>query len=230
MKSSRTCLYSHPSCWWVSLYLSLAMALCAAFFPQTMTAHGIGTPHLVNAPMGPYAIWAYTDPNPLRVGEMHVTVGVAERQTMTMLDNVPIRVVLAPLMGDSPPITVSATNTDSINRFLYTAVLAPPRDGQWRVTIQLTGISGVGSIAFTTSVLPSQFVTWGTLLRLSLALLGASWFIWTWWHWQPPTRRHSLSTTPPLFSGEDANLNKPMKAGQAPMPTPTTQEQQASGE
>jgi hypothetical protein len=44
-------------------------------------AHGIGTPRVVNQPAGPYLLSAWTDPDPLRMDETHVVVGVTNAAT-----------------------------------------------------------------------------------------------------------------------------------------------------
>ncbi len=48
------------------------------------TAHGGGTPRLVNLVVEPYRLWLWTEPEPLRVGEAHFTIAVETMNMETM--------------------------------------------------------------------------------------------------------------------------------------------------
>ncbi|MEZ4620844.1 MAG: hypothetical protein R2867_35780 [Caldilineaceae bacterium] len=41
-----------------------------------LLAHGGGTPRLTDVAAGPYRVFTWTQPEPLRVGEVHLTIGL----------------------------------------------------------------------------------------------------------------------------------------------------------
>ena len=62
---------------WARAVLVLGFAF--GYAVPTARAHGGGVPQLINAGAGPYWISVWTQPEPLRVGESHFTVAVAEQ-------------------------------------------------------------------------------------------------------------------------------------------------------
>ena len=43
---------------------------------RSVHAHGGGTPRLTAEPVGPYSLFAWTEPEPMRAGDVHVTLAV----------------------------------------------------------------------------------------------------------------------------------------------------------
>lgn len=50
---------------WLLLLLVLS-------WPTRVATHGSGTPRLVNIIAGPYRLWVWSLPDPIRVGETHI--------------------------------------------------------------------------------------------------------------------------------------------------------------
>jgi hypothetical protein len=72
-------------------------------WPVVGMAHGSGTPRLVNVAAGPYRLWVWSLPEPVRLGEMHLSVAVATPEATTDLT---VTIDLAPVDPSAPSITL----------------------------------------------------------------------------------------------------------------------------
>jgi hypothetical protein len=168
--------------------VGLALILPLTFWvaADTVWAHGGGTPQLVNAQAGPYRVSAWTQPDPIRVGKVHITVAVAEPATeQSEADNLvldaTVRVHLQALERGGESLVVLATRENAVNKLFYEADLDLTSEGQWRMTIQVKGPAGAGGASFDVEVLsPSAFNSlarrwpmWGGAGLILLA--AASW-------------------------------------------------------
>lgn len=171
-----------------STLAGLALILPFTFWiaADSVRAHGGGTPQLVNAQAGPYRVSAWTQPDPIRVGRVHITVAVAEPATeQSEADNLildaTVRVHLDHLSRDGESLVVLATRENAVNKLFYEADLDLTSEGEWRMTIQVEGPAGAGSANFEVAVLsPSAFNSltrrwpmWGGAGLILLA--AASW-------------------------------------------------------
>jgi hypothetical protein len=140
---------------------------------QPLFAHGGGIPQIANAPIGQYTISVWTDPAPLRVGTVHVTVGLAQENEAVL--NRQIQVTLAPVAGGQP-IEARATHENSANKFLYEADLAIDRPGDYRITVQVDNLADSVSFIDTVtgaSLTTNPFVIGGIVLLVAVvALVG----------------------------------------------------------
>jgi hypothetical protein len=152
----------------------LAVLLLIAMPALPAAAHGGGTPQLTAAPAGPYRLFAWTTPEPWRVGEAHTTVAVTQPDVEgrdTPISGAQVTVVYAATEGASQPIRVTAVEGSGAQVGFYEADAVLPAAGAWQVTILVSGPAGSGEAAFAHSVLPAESgVNW-TLVGLGAGAL-----------------------------------------------------------
>lgn len=136
------------------------LLLLAGLVVPSAGAHGGGTPQLVNESAGPYWISVWTSPEPVRAGEMHVTVAVSEpgsgQEAGPPVLGAGVRLQLRPQSANYAPLSARATNEQSANRLFYEADLTVPDAGRWDAQIMVEGPQGSGQATFTLQVLPAQ--------------------------------------------------------------------------
>lgn len=149
--------------------------------PIHVRAHGMGTPQKINEPAGPYLVSIWTDPDPLRVDEVHVTVAVTDRQTQAPILDSRVTVQLASLEEESVSLSAPATQENSPLKFLYVAVFEPPFAGPWRGTVIVDGPDGSGEpVSFDIDVLPPAPFNWLWVGTGGLGVLLAFWLARSW--------------------------------------------------
>lgn len=156
-----------------SLVLSLACL-------RPVLAHGGGAPQITDVPAGPYRLFAWSSPDPWRTeGAVHLTVAVtmvdAAGQVMPISDAV-VTVRLTAESQSAPQMQLIAEPNPTATGF-YEADGELPVAGAWRVEVVVSGVEGVGSGRFTTTVQPGgafQWMIWaGVGIGIGvLALLG----------------------------------------------------------
>ncbi len=156
----------------------LALMLMVA---AQVRAHGIGTPQVINELAGPYIISIWTDPDPLRVGEAHVTVAVMDSETESPILDARVLVELTWLDDPSILLTAPATRENATLKIVYVAIFEPPQAGEWQGTVLVDGPNGSGVVApFTVSILSPARINWSLIGGLALGLLMAGWMVWSW--------------------------------------------------
>ena len=155
---------SRMSVAWLLGVLAFILSVTAAY------AHGGGTPQLTNAEAGPYRVFAWTQPEPWRVGEVHISIAVTlpppedaivdEGVTNNALDTpVTDAIVQATLTRTEEPgasVTVQAAPQELLGNLYYEADATLNAPGEWRVTVDVSGPRGSGEASFTTEVLPAR--------------------------------------------------------------------------
>lgn len=161
-------------CGWIALSLSAA----------PLYAHGGGIPRLTDVVAGPYRIFAWTQPEPLRVGAIHLSIAVVKgERTNASLDepvtDAAVTVALAPAAGEQQaPLEVSAVLQPQLGNYYYEADATLPTEGEWRFTIKVRGALGEADAAFVGEVLSVRQINWtliiggGVLLAALLVLIG----------------------------------------------------------
>jgi hypothetical protein len=162
--------------------------LLSSLWPAVMLAHGGGTPQLTRAEAGPYSVYAWTVPEPLRAEEVHVSIAVtvpaanAAGQALEIpVTDAEVEVSFAPVGRPEQAITVQASPQSDLGNLYYEADAVLPTDGEWQVTVGVTGPSGSGSARFSVQVLPVVGMNWslviggGVLLLIIVGLMG----MWT---------------------------------------------------
>lgn len=172
---------------WPSLLPVIVACALLTMLPHTARAHGGGTPRLTAAPIGPYRLYAWTQPEPWRTGKVHVTVGVTQPVTDTALaaqrmeQPVPDARVTVTFRSEADPaqvVTVPGVHQALLNDVYFDAETTLPTDGPWRVTVAVAAPGGGGQGEFLVDVLPPRSINWawvaGVILVLAagLAILG----------------------------------------------------------
>lgn len=142
-------------------------------WPASGLAHGSGTPQLVNRAAGPYVLSVWSLPEPLRVGEVHLSVGVR-----APADDFVVQLRLTPIEPLGKPLVQTTTIQDRLLQRYYEADFVLPSAGEWQATVILQGVAGEERTDFSFTVLPPTRVNWALLSWLALAfsgLIGASW-------------------------------------------------------
>ena len=158
---------------WCWLLLLLAIS-----WPASATAHGSGTPRLVNVIAGPYRLWVWSLPDPIRVGETHFSVAVEEATPPpTTATTFTVQLTIRPLDQSHPPLTLTTSQQDRFLQTYYEADFTMPAVGEWQATVQVSGPAGVGTTTFPFTVLPPQRVNWEVVLWgavMLVAILGST--------------------------------------------------------
>ncbi len=162
-------------CW----LLGLGLALSGLSLVGPAQAHGGGTPQLVNAPFGPHLLSVWTNPDPPRVGVVHVTVALAERVEgaagieagAPVLDR-PVTIALIPPEGGTP-LTTRATHEAAENKLLYETDVRLEQAGLWEVRLQT---DAWGPQSFILAVQPAAAFPWPVIAAAALAAAGVIWF------------------------------------------------------
>jgi hypothetical protein len=171
----------------------LGFALLLLFGIRPAQAHGGGTPQLTNAEAGPYLVSVWTEPDPIRVGEFHVTVAVLEspdpsssgREGGDLVLDATVQVGVKPVSQAGQTLVAYATRENAVNKLLYEADLDLPSEGQWRVDIQVEGPAGIGSTGFDIEAAPPsvinalEWLPWPVWAGLGLVLLAVGWSVHT---------------------------------------------------
>jgi hypothetical protein len=164
----------------IGLLLILLLAL-----PAALLAHGGGTPQLVNEPAGPYWISVWTTPDPARVGEFHLTLGISEpgegREAGPPVLGADVQVSLEPGAGTAADVvTTTATNEQSTNKLFYEADVSIPVEGSWQVAIAVDSPAGQGSASFPLEVEPRQSTNWLLLGGGGVVLVVVLFALFSW--------------------------------------------------
>lgn len=116
-------------------FLLLAF-ICVQFVPS-VGAHGGGVARITNQPIGDYVISVWLNPDQPRVGDIHVTVGLALDQEPVL--NHPIQVQLIDVAGQKPSRIAPALHANAVSRFLYEADIVVPSAGDYLVVVEVDG-------------------------------------------------------------------------------------------
>jgi hypothetical protein len=148
------------------------------FSARPALAHGGGAPQLTNATAGPYRVSVWTEPDPARVGELHVNT----RDGGDLVLDAAVLVQVEPVGWSGETLIAAATRDNAVNKLFYEADFDLPAEGDWRVEVQVDGPAGAGSTAFDVDALPPSTLNnlfglgWPLWAGLGLALLATGWW------------------------------------------------------
>ncbi len=161
--------------------LGLAVALGWLALAAPVWAHGGGTPRLTASPAGPYSVYAWSEPEPWRAGEVHLSIAVtlpadAEAQAdgaqvETPVIDADIQVSFIPPEGDDAPIVVQAQRQTQLSDYYFEADTVLPSAGLWRIEIAVEGEAGSGSTEFTIPAQEGRSLNWALMAAAGGALL-----------------------------------------------------------
>lgn len=151
----------------------LSFALTAA----PLSAHGGGTPRLINAGEGPYRLFAWTQPEPLRVGDGHISIAVTvppsgsgladdryiSNDLASAVQDADITVTLTSVDESIAPLTVKALPS-TLSEFYYEVDLVLPADGEWDVSVSATAELGTSEAIYRAEILPAREISWPLIL------------------------------------------------------------------
>jgi len=164
--------------WWrAALMLALLMLWLT---PGAASAHGGGVARLVQVQAGPYELYAWTSPDPVRVGTMHVTVALAEpgSDDPVLGAAVEVRVIPVDTVEPAETLVAQATNSAAANRITYETDLEVPVEGQWQTVIHFDSPEGSGSAQFDVEVKARSLTNWLLIGGAGLAVLVVGWALW----------------------------------------------------
>lgn len=159
--------------------------LCLVVTALPLAAHGGGTPRLINAGEGPYRLFAWTQPEPLRAGDSHISIAVTERppdsaqvddryitnDLASAVQDAEIVVTLRSADESVAPLAVSALPS-TLSEFYYEVDLTLPVAGEWDVSVSATAELGTSEATYVVQVLPARQISW-PLILLGVALVVA---------------------------------------------------------
>lgn len=174
------------ACWQIGVVILIAARLLFVF-STPIFAHGGGTPQLTDAEAGPYRIFAWTEPEPWRASEVHVSVMVTlapppgteenERAAANRLDepvnDAEVSVTFAPVDALEEAQTLPAELQALGGNISYELDTELPVAGIWQVAIAVDGEEGLGDAAFEVDVLPARTVNLWILVGGVLLLIVA---------------------------------------------------------
>ncbi|MCU0966347.1 MAG: FixH family protein [Burkholderiaceae bacterium] len=153
----------------------LLLLVCASAGPAQ--AHGGGTPQLVQAPSGPYQVYAWTNPDPARIGVLHVTVSLVQPATQEPVLDADVQIVAAAGEGGQT-VSAPATHENAVIKTYYEADLDLPAAGPWQITVAHSDAAGSGSASFSLDVQPAAFNWRPIAVGAVLAVIAAgAWFL-----------------------------------------------------
>jgi len=148
---------------WIALLLvTLCLTIATASLPAS--AHGGGTPQIVDAPAGPYRLFAWTSPDPWRAEELvHVTIAVTRVDAAGQVFPITDAQVTIRLISEAQPdqaLTFFAQPVSAVATGFYEFDHKLPGDGLWHIEIEARGVEGVGVVAFTMVAEPAAPTRW----------------------------------------------------------------------
>lgn len=159
-----------PAPWGILLSAALAGTLGPA--SPTARADHMGTLQLNRGRVGAYAVSAWTQPSPPRVGACLVAVAVMRPETRAPVLDVAVRVTAEPVDGAGEPVATQARRDKDPLGIRYLAELTLPRGGQWTIRIDVAGREGDGTVDFPLEVRPPLRLAWWLLAGVGAAIAG----------------------------------------------------------
>jgi hypothetical protein len=137
----------------------------ALLWARPATANG-GTIQVSMERAGPYEVTVLTDPTPIRVGTIDVSVMV-ERADGDLVQDAQVLVRATPAVGPNGGGSYEATHDRATNKLFYAADVKIPQAGPWQIDVTINSALGAGSVSFDIQVSEP-----GLLDRLPLLILA----------------------------------------------------------
>lgn len=156
------------------------LAVLLALLPTAhVAAHSGGAPVLVDAPAGPYHVFAWILPEPPRVGAVHLDVAVTlapapaapANQLVEPVTDATVQVTFTPQSRPGQPMVATATAPSGLNGYYYEIETVLDSPDLWRVLIEVSGPPGQGNVSFERQVLPPRRVNWPVVASAGVGLL-----------------------------------------------------------
>jgi hypothetical protein len=147
-----------------------------------VSAHGGGTPQVVNEAVGNYVVSVWTQPDPLVTGTVHVTVSLSERIVndsgriepgQPVLNQEIVLITTAP-GEDDPTDSIPVTHANAANKLLYEADFDLEQTGTWQIVMF---VNGVDELPFTLDVRSPSPINWTVAGGIMLIVVVIGWFV-----------------------------------------------------
>lgn len=151
-----------------------AIAGMALLVPPRLMGNG-GTVQLSNERAGPFLVSVFSEPAPLRTGEIDISVLVQDADTRSSIDDAEVTVLVEPQDHAGRPGRYPATRAQATNKLFRAAKFPIQTAGRWRFTVHVGSALGTGTVTFDAEVrqrtlLDRPFLLGGILL-LPIGLL-----------------------------------------------------------
>jgi hypothetical protein len=166
--------------WFCALCLRhvvVLLTLVLALTPALALANG-GTIQVSNQRAGPYVITVFTEPTPIRVGVVDVSVLLQREVGSEVVRGAQVTVVAEPVGHQAAGGSYEATHERATNRLYYAADVSLPEEGQWRLTVRVAGELGEGEVSFEVEASHGSLLDTPLLLALLAAPPG---LLLLWW-------------------------------------------------
>lgn len=163
-------------------------AILVCLGPLAVQAHSGGAPLVTDEPAGPYRLFAWTQPDPLRVGDVHLDLAVtlppppsAPSTALTEpVTDAAVRVTFTPADAPEQAVVALATPSSGLNGFYYELNVKLDQAAEWRIAVDVAGQAGEGSLEVTRQVLPARQVNWPLIAGASTAVVALIGLIGVW--------------------------------------------------
>jgi hypothetical protein len=142
-------------------------------------AHAGGKMQVASADAGDFKLTIWTSPDPAQTGKVHVATAVASAEDALPVLDAEVFIRLTPQDVEAESLEGKASREDSTNQFLYESIFEVPEEGQYQVTVTVSGTAGEqGEVSFDLAVEPAPPLIIGLIVLVILAVVtgGAVWF------------------------------------------------------
>ncbi len=131
-----------------SVLLAAWLAALLSLTPASVARANGGKLQVGNRPAGPFELTVFTDPTPVRVGTVDVSVAVQDAGTSDFVRDARVLVKAEPLGPAANGGTFEATHERATNKLFYAADVVLPAAGRWLIEVHVASELGSGSVAF----------------------------------------------------------------------------------
>jgi hypothetical protein len=156
--------------------LAFAILIAGLAVPLPAGANG-GTVRVAKAPVGPYLVSVWSQPEPPRVGRLDVSVAVMRPTTEEALLDARVALTAEPAGASANAATVTLVPGAGGNPLYYHRLVEIPAPGRWRLTVAVEGAAGAGQTAFELDVQPARSLAWGVALGVAIGLAVLWWTV-----------------------------------------------------
>ena len=124
-------------------------------------------------------IYAWTNPNPIRVGTLHVSVALVDPASTQPVLNADVQVVATPVdPAAAAAVSSQATHAKATIKTYYETDMQMPATGPWQVDISYRDATGSGSASFEIAVQPKSNTRWLLIGIGAVVFIAVGWFLW----------------------------------------------------
>jgi hypothetical protein len=157
----------------------LVLMVVLLVWPLRAAAHSGGAPVLIGAEAGPYRVYAWIQPEPLYVGQVHLSVAVvrssqSEAQPDPQDEPVTDATIMArfELVSDATQaITTPVEPLQGLGGFYYETDVILSQAGLWRISLEIGGDDGHGEVSLERQVWPARRINWRLVISGAVVLV-----------------------------------------------------------